>query len=215
MPGYPIELDLKGRKALVVGLGRVGRRKAEGLRKANASVIGVDPAPIEPPEGVPVQRESYRAEHLNGIALAFATATPEVNRQVVADAKKAGVWVCSASEPDTGDFITPAVWREGGLTLTVSTAGASPALAAGLRDRAANALGPSASGLVAVLTELRPQIFARVANPELRRQILASWADPLWLEFYASAGPDAVRAEVLRALEPQEENEGAEEWVGS
>ena len=44
MPGYPIELDLAGRTALVVGLGAVGRRKAAGLVEAGARVVGVDPA---------------------------------------------------------------------------------------------------------------------------------------------------------------------------
>src|SRR2546425_131073 len=34
MPGYTIELDLTGRTVLLVGLGRVGRRKAAGLVEA-------------------------------------------------------------------------------------------------------------------------------------------------------------------------------------
>src|SRR5262249_26535522 len=144
MPGYPVELDLSGRTALVVGLGAVGRRKAEGLRDAGARVVAVDPAAVEPPEGVEVRAEAYRAGHLEGVALAVAAATTEGNRRVVADAKAAGVWVNASSEPGAGDVALPAVWRDGGLTLTVSTAGASPALAAALRDRAAAALGPAA-----------------------------------------------------------------------
>ena len=90
----------------------------------------------------------------------------------------------------------PAVWREGGLTLTVATAGASPALAAALRDRAAAALGPAAAGLAATLAELRPVVLARLADPEARRRVLADWADPRWLDLFAAGGPDAVRAEV-------------------
>ena len=45
MPGYPIELELRDRTVLVVGLGAVGRRKAAGLARAGARVIGVDPDP--------------------------------------------------------------------------------------------------------------------------------------------------------------------------
>ena len=103
MPGYPIELDLRGRTVLVVGLGAVGRRKAAGLATAGARVIGVDPA-VEVPLAIPIEvrAELYRTEHLEGVSLAFAAATAAVNRRVVADARRLGVWVCSASEPGTG-----------------------------------------------------------------------------------------------------------------
>src|SRR5262249_23709059 len=158
MTGYPIELRLTGCPVLIVGLGAVGRRRALGLVDVGAKVVGVDPNPRgEPlPEGVEVRREPYRSEHLHGMRLAFAAAAPEVNRQVVADARAAGVWVNSASEPEAGDFLVPAVWREGPLTLSVSTSGASPALTSSLRDRAASSLGPAAAGLASLLAELRP-----------------------------------------------------------
>lgn len=210
MPGFPIELDLTGRTALVVGLGVVGRRRLEGLRGAGARVLGVDPGwEGQGPSGVEVRAEPYRAGHLQGVALAFATATPEVNRRVVADARAAGVWVGSASDPGSGDLTVPAVWRDGPLTLTVSTSGASPALAAALRDRAATALGANAAGLAAVLAGLRPLVLARLDDPAARRRLLAGWADPRWLDLYATAGPDAVRAEVVRALDREREAGGA------
>ena len=204
MPCYPIELDLTGRTALVVGLGRVGRRKAEGLSAAGARVLGVDPSPTVGdgwPAGLVIVAEAYRADHLAGVALAFAAAVPEVNRLVTADARAAGIWVNSASDPSAGDFTLPAVWRDGDVTLTVSTAGASPALSALLRDRAAAALGPSAAGLAALLAELRPLVIARLSDPSARRRVLSDWADPRWLSLYDADGPDAVRAELLRALD--------------
>ncbi|HEX8202685.1 MAG TPA: bifunctional precorrin-2 dehydrogenase/sirohydrochlorin ferrochelatase [Isosphaeraceae bacterium] len=202
MPGYTIELDLTGRRALVVGLGRVGRRKAAGLVEAGALVLVVDPGPsaTDPPPGVEVRAEPYRADHLRGAALAIAAAPAAINRRVVADAKARGIWVSSASEPASGDFAVPATWRDGPVTLTVSTAGASPALAAVLRDRAAAALGPGASGLARLLAELRPRVLALLPDPEARRRLLTTWADPLWLDLWASAGPDAVLRELNGAL---------------
>jgi precorrin-2 dehydrogenase / sirohydrochlorin ferrochelatase len=205
MPGYPIELDLSGRTALVVGLGSVGRRKAAGLLAAGARVVGVDPAAELAGVSPEVERraEPYRAEHLRGACLAFAAGPPEVNRRVVADAKEAGVWVSSASDPSSGDFIVPAVWRDGVLTLTISTAGASPALAAALRDRAAGAIGRM-SGLASALAELRPLVHARLADPMARRRVLADWADPRWLDLWLSGGSDAVRRELDRRLDAEE-----------
>ncbi|WP_406698137.1 NAD(P)-dependent oxidoreductase [Singulisphaera sp. Ch08] len=204
MAGYPIELELRGKRVLVVGLGPVGRRKVAGLVAAGARVLVVDPAArvADLPVGVEICAESYRADHLQEMTLAFAAASAVVNRAVVADARRAGVWVGSASDPSEGDFAVPAVWRDGPLTLTVSTSGASPALAAVLRDRAARALGPAAAGLVALLAELRPEVLVRLENqPEGRRRVLADWADPRWLDLWLAEGPGAVRRALGERLE--------------
>src|SRR5262245_65841693 len=124
---FPVFLDLTGKRVVVVGGGAVGRRKARTARDAGAAVVIVDPqAPGEP--GVAHLAEAYRAEHLIGACLVFAAATPEVNARVVADAKAAGVWVNSATDPQHGDCFLPAVVRRGGLTIAVGTGGASPAL---------------------------------------------------------------------------------------
>lgn len=203
MPEYPIELDLRGRTTLVVGLGRVGRRKVAGLLTAGAHVIGIDPGIDEQskPAGIELRSERYHARHLEGVAIAIAAATPDVNRQVVTDARAAGIWVCSASEPAEGDFSIPAVWREGLLTLTVSTSGTSPGLATLIRDRAASAIQTSAPGLLALLAELRPQVVTRIADPELRRELFTDWADARWLTAWDDEGPDAVRRELIARLE--------------
>lgn len=208
MPGYPIELELRGRRVLVVGWGPVGRRKGAGLAAAGARLRIVDPAAAattELPAGaleVEIHREPYQPEHLAGVCLAVAAASVQVNRQVVADAQRLGIWVGSASEPGEGDFTVPAVWREGPLTLTVSTMGASPALAAALRDRAAEALGPAAAGLAALLAELRPDVLSQLAPyPEARRRVLADWANPRWIELWRAEGVEAVRRALLDDLE--------------
>lgn len=202
MPGYPIELDLRGRTVLVVGLGKVGRRRAAGLVEAGARVLGIDPTPWSgAPAVVEVRTEPYRVEHLQGVLLAIAAAPPEVNRRVVDDARRAGLWVNSASRPSEGDFTIPAVWRDGPLLVTISTGGASPALAAHLRDVAAEALGPAASGLAALLAELRPAVLARFPEITDRRRILTHLADPRWLELWRTEGPEAVRRQLNRTIE--------------
>ncbi len=204
MTGYPIELHLNGRPVLVVGLGAVGRRKASGLATAEARVIGVDPIAVAL-EGVEHRAELYQTTHLQGMALVFAAATPEVNRHVVADARRLGIWVNSADDPASGDFTLPAVGRVGGVTLTVSTSGASPALAGALRDHALETLPAGASDFVAIIAELRPIVLARLAasgaDPATRRFVLSHWADPRWLDRLRADGPDALRAALLNAVD--------------
>jgi siroheme synthase-like protein len=202
MPGYMIELDLRGRTVLVVGLGAVGRRKAAGLVAAGARVLGVDPTLSDALAGVEVRAEPYCSAHLDGVRLVIAAAPPAVNRQVVDDARDRGIWVSSASDPDEGDFTIPAVWRSGPLLLSVSTSGASPALASALRDRAAEVLGPEAAGLAALLAELRPEVLTRLADrPDARRRLLAGWADPRWLDLWRTEGPESVHRALVRSVD--------------
>ncbi|WP_020467061.1 NAD(P)-dependent oxidoreductase, partial [Singulisphaera acidiphila] len=85
MAGYPIELELRDKRALVVGLGPVGRRKVAGLVAAGARVVVVDPAADRLaawPAEVEICAELYRSEHLQGMTLAFAAASATVNRTV-------------------------------------------------------------------------------------------------------------------------------------
>ncbi len=207
MSGYPIELKMEGRTAVVVGLGPVGRRKAAALVAAGARVIGIDPAAGTLDRatlaGIEVVARPYQAEQLHGASLVIAAGPDEVNGQVVADARRIGAWVCSTSDPEAGDFLVPAVWTSGPLVLTVSTSGASPALAAALRDRAAQALGPAAAGLASLLAELRPLVLDRLTHPLTRRRIFQDWADPRWLSLWTEQGPDAVRQELMQRIDDE------------
>ena len=125
-------------------------------------MIGVDPmaGSLDPESvaGIELVGERYCAAHLRGVSLVIAAGHSQINRQVVADARRLGVWVSSSSDPDEGDFILPAIWSPGPLVLTISTSGASPALASVLRDQAAAALGPAAAGLTEILAELRRRL---------------------------------------------------------
>jgi len=207
MSGYSIELKMEGRTVVVVGLGPVGRRKAAALVAAGVRVIGVDPAAgnldLASLAGIEVIALPYRAEQLHGASLVMAAGPPEVNGQVVADARRIGAWVCSTSDPEAGDFVVPAVWTSGPLVLTVSTSGASPALAAALRDRAALALGPTAAGLATLLAELRPLVLDRLADPLARSRIFQEWAETRWLSLWTEQGPEAVRQALMRRIDDE------------
>lgn len=200
-----MNLTIHGTSVLVVGAGAVGRRKAETLAAGGGAVTVVDPRPLSwpVPHGVRHTAAVFSPDQLDGVRLAFACATPEVNAAVVAAAKARGVWVCSASDPAGGDFVLPSVVRRGGLTIAVSTGGASPALAkriaAGLLDQ----FDDRYAEWVRVLGEVRTAVLATVADPGERRRLLDHFADPVWLERIRSAGADVVRAEMVATLEPR------------
>jgi siroheme synthase-like protein len=169
-PVYPVNLIVDGRRCLVVGGGPVAAHKVRGLVDAGArvTVVGPDLSPEiielarDAPAGdaaVVAEARPYRPGEAAGYRLVVAaTGDPATNQQVYDDAEAAGVWINSADDPERCTVTLPARLRQGRLTVTVSTAGHSPAVAAWLRDRLAGELGPEYDQLIGLLAEERTHL---------------------------------------------------------
>jgi precorrin-2 dehydrogenase/sirohydrochlorin ferrochelatase len=203
---FPVILDLTGRPCVVVGGGAVGRRKADALLDAGASVLLVclESRPADVAPAIRWHTEPYRVGHLDGAALVFAAATADANRRVVADAKARGLWVNSATDPGAGNFFLPATIRHGDFLLAVSTGGAAPALAAEVRRHLEGHFDGAFADWVALLAELRPVILAGIPQETRRRELFEMLSRWHWLERLRREGRAAVcaamRAEVEAAL---------------
>jgi siroheme synthase-like protein len=201
---FPLIVNLTNRLCVVVGGGAVGRRKAASLLAAAARVrlVCLEPRPAE--EMAPALEwltQSYRADHLDGATLVFAAATPEVNRQVVADAHARKLWVNSATDPMAADFLVPATVRRDGFLLAVGTGGAAPALARTVCRRLEEEFDETFGRWVALLAEVRPVVLARVADPEQRRMLFERFCSWDWLDRLRREGADAVRAALLAEVQ--------------
>ena len=166
-------LDVRDRPCLVVGAGPVGTRKVEGLLAQGALVTVVSPVlstrvqALRDDGQIAVVMRPYQPADLNGCWLVIAaTGIETVNQGVYDDAQTARVWANCADEPDRCAFILPAVHRDGQITISVSTGGASPSLAKWLRDRLADALPGDADALAAALSDRRRQIQAAGRSTE-------------------------------------------------
>ena len=166
-------LDVRDRPCLVVGAGPVGTRKVEGLLAQGALVTVVSPVlstrvqALREDGQITVGMRPYEPADLNGCWLVIAaTGNETVNQSVYNDAQTARVWANCADEPDRCAFILPAVHRDGQITISVSTGGASPSLAKWLRDRLADALPSDADGLAVALAERRRQVQADGGSTE-------------------------------------------------
>ncbi len=196
---FPLFLHTAGRRVVVVGGRAVGRRKAAACADAGLAVRVVDPLAVAWP-GVEWVAEAYRPDHLAGAALAVAAATPSVNAEVVSDARRLRIAVCDAANPEAGDFIFPAVVRRGRLTIAVGTGGASPALAARLRDRLAADFGPEYGEWVVLLDEVRRRVLEVIPEITVRRELLAGFAEDRWLGRLREAGAEVARREMLAVV---------------
>jgi len=155
---YPIFLDLSGRRCVVVGGGAVAGRKARKLLQARAEVVVISPEVRPELESVAteIHRRPYEEGDLEGAYLAFAaTDAREVNAAVAGEAKGRGIPVNVADRPSEGDFALPSTLRRGRLQVAVSTGGASPALARGIKGELEELFGPEWAGVVEELHAAR------------------------------------------------------------
>lgn len=142
MTAYPIELDLAGRSAVVVGGGPVALRRARALVEAGARVTVVAPRIAEGFGELPVtvRRRRYRDGDLAGAWLAHAaTDNSEVNSEVAAAADRAGIWCVRADSGSDSAARMPAVTRHGDVTVAV-TAGGDPRRSQRLRSAISQSL---------------------------------------------------------------------------
>ncbi len=135
---YPVFLDLHDVPVLVVGGGRIGARKAEGLAAAGARVRLVATEVSRHVDVSKIGDVRYRAfepTDLDGMRLVVtATGEMEVDAEISGRARERGIWTNAADQPVDCEFILPAIARRGRVTVAVSTDGASPALARELRN---------------------------------------------------------------------------------
>ena len=100
MKSYPVFLRLEGRRALLVGGGRVAAAKLPALIDAGARITVVAPdirAELAHP-GVELRHGPFSPADLEGAFFVVAAAPPEVNRAVAAAAEARGLFVNSVDD---------------------------------------------------------------------------------------------------------------------
>ncbi len=165
---YPLFLRLDGKKCVVVGGGQVALRKIDMLLEFGGSVDVVSPqvcpevARLHESGRIRLSRRSYQHGDLRQATVAVAaTSDSATNQAVVAEAHRRGVLVNVVDEADVSDFIVPSYVHRGDVTIAVSTAGRSPALARKLRTRLECEFGDEYASLALLLSEVRAELKRR------------------------------------------------------
>lgn len=172
---FPLFVDVRGKRCVVVGAGEIAARKVEGLAHCGAEITVVSP------RAVLDIRETARAGRLQWLQRSFteadvegaflvvaATATRRVNAAVFHACAERGILCNSVDDPEHCNFIYPAMVRRGALQIAVSTGGRSPALAARIRQELEERFGPEWEALLETLGAQRKKIL-RTKKPDANR----------------------------------------------
>jgi len=182
---YPINLNLEGRKCLVVGGGDVAERKVRTLLSFGAVVTVVSP---EIKKSLAAYVRSGKVRHIergyqkNDLKGAFvviaATNDPSVNALVARHAASQNTLVNVVDVPKLCNFIVPSVVRRGSLTIGISTGGQSPMFAQMWRKKCEKCLTPAHTAFLRMLGSIRKEVRDRyVTMPRCKavyRKILKS-----------------------------------------
>ncbi len=165
MEYYPLFLSVSGMKCVVVGGGKVALRKVRSLLDHGAivSVISPECCPELKQLGrcgeVCIMNRAFQPGDLEGTLIAIAsTDEHETNLRVAQEARERGILVNVVDDPVNSDFIVPSCLKRGEITIAISTAGLSPALARKIRSRLENEIGQEYASLVRMIGEVRREI---------------------------------------------------------
>ena len=158
MNGYPLLLDVTGRRVLVVGGGPVAARRVRGLLDAGADVHVVAPFVCEDVwdaaerGDLTLHLREFTSSDLDETWLVHsATGERSTDDTVSTEAATRRLWCVRADDAAAGTAWTPAVARVGDVVVAVN-AGADPRRAARLRNAIATELDTGASATSSAAT---------------------------------------------------------------
>jgi precorrin-2 dehydrogenase/sirohydrochlorin ferrochelatase len=178
MKYYPVHLDIKNRKCLIVGGGAVGTRKVNTLLECGARVTVVSPEPtpqltrLASEGSITLEKRDYRSDDMTGMFLVIgATDDESLNHQVSKDAEQAHILCNIADRPEVCNFILPSIVHRGDLVITVSTSGKSPALAKRLRKQLETQFGQEYADFLLLMGAIRKKLLAQAHEPEAHKDL--------------------------------------------
>lgn len=187
MQHYPVFVNPNHLRAVIVGAGEVGQRKAATLAESGAQkILCIDTAEpssamkelMEHP-AVTFEQRPFCEDDIKGMTLAFAcTGNRELNARVAELAAKHGVMSNIADAPQDGTFIVPSTVAQGSLTVAFSTGGASPAMAKRIRREMQEHFGPHYGLFLTLMERIRPKVLGlgmpTPENTKIFRELVGS-----------------------------------------
>lgn len=206
---YPVNLDILGRRCLVVGGGGVGHRKVKTLLACGANVTVVSPAVVSELQALADagniiwHARGYLTPDLAGMFLVIgATDDERLNAQISADAMDRNMLCNIADRPAACNFILPSIVHRGDLVLTVSTSGKSPAFAKQLRKELEKQFGEEYKAFLQLMGTVRDKLLSQAHEPEIHKPLFENLIHAGLLTFIKNKDAAAINRLLRETLGP-------------
>lgn len=159
---YPLSVDMEAKRVLIIGGGKIGLHKAEVLAKAGADITLISPHRLPGWDKLPVQwqRECYDKQPLSDYFLVIcASDNDKINEGITALCREQKILCDNAADGAKGDLIFPAVVRQSGYTVALSSNGQTPFLTKKIKGEIEGVLSPYDEETVALLGKTRSYII--------------------------------------------------------
>jgi precorrin-2 dehydrogenase len=205
---YPAILDIDGRTAVVVGAGKVGQGKIEGLLNAGAhvrvvSLTATDAVRRWADEGrIALDLRAYESRDLDGAFLVIAaTEDNDTNVRVFEDAEARQMLCNVVDVTHLCNFILPSIVRRGDLAIAVSTGGASPAMARRIRLAIEQCYGDEYAVVMELLGSLREELKQAYPAPADRKVIFERMVYSDLMDMVRGGDVEGIEAWVQRCID--------------
>ncbi len=173
---FPVFLDSKRIRAIIIGGGDVAARKIELLLKATDNIIIISPK-VNPTverlinlHGLVWCQRKYQPSDIDGVNLVISsTDDANVNREVSSIAQQKNILVNVVDQPELCSYITPAIIDRNPMLVAISSSGSSPVLVRMLREQLDKLLPSRYGKLAEFCYKFRDHVKARVKGIRNRR----------------------------------------------
>jgi precorrin-2 dehydrogenase/sirohydrochlorin ferrochelatase len=200
MPKYPIFLELKDRRVVVIGGGNVATRKAQNLLDAGARLVLVAEkiddslSNLCRNKNAEIIKSKYSKNYLSRAVLAIAaTNDHQLNRRIYKDCQELEILCNVVDEPQMCDFFVPAVVKRRDLQIAIGTEGACPAYSGHLRKKLEQLFTEKHGEFLAELQAFRKHIIESVTDLSDRKALMGELVGDESFEYFIENGPTAWR----------------------
>ena len=207
---FPVYLDLRDRRCVVIGEDDEAQQKAGALVDAGADVTVICPedrprfTEMAARREITLHNRPYHDGDLAGAFLAISATTHDrpLSETIHAEAERERVLLNVVDITDLCTWIYPALVRRGDATVAISTNGRSPAMASFLRREIDRALPNEYEMLIDVLADIRSKLrLAGTRTPSGRWQVALD--DETTRTLIADGDAEALRSRLLGFLTDQ------------